>query len=58
MSDPDLTLADASTRPAEEAPPPAAPLALDPLSPAVSRRESSPTDPLSLDPLGPILRFT
>jgi hypothetical protein len=58
---PDVTPADAAARPVEEARSPAAPLALDPLSPVVSppiRSASSPADPLALDPLGPILRFT
>jgi hypothetical protein len=57
MSDPDLTLAGASAPSAEDAPPPAYPLALEPLSPVVSRHEPSPADPLSLDPLGPLVRF-
>jgi hypothetical protein len=59
-SDPDVTLADAATRPVEEGPSPADPLALDPLGPVASRPipdASSPADQLGVDPLGPIRRF-
>jgi hypothetical protein len=58
---PDVTLADEATRPVEEDWSPADdPLALDPLSPVVSRSiqdAPSPADPLALDPLGPIRRL-
>jgi hypothetical protein len=59
MSDPEVTPADA-TPAVEEAGSPADPLALEPLSPAVSRPMAdsySTADPLALDPLGPIRRF-